>query len=139
MTKISDDHIIDHYKYPSYKGILENPSVDHNELNTSCGDNIHLYLELDPANGGTKITDVRWEGAGCSISQASMSLLSETLIGKTISDIEKLSPQDINHLLQIPIGARRIKCANLSLLCLKNCIHIYKHEDTIGFNELLKN
>lgn len=129
---ITEEYIIEHYKNPSNKGIITNPTVHNQELNHSCGDILHIYLDID----NDKIINIKWEGAGCSISQACMSILSEKVINMNICDIKKI--YNIKDILKIDISNRRTKCANLSLLCLHNCINIYKGENIIGFNELFK-
>lgn len=71
--------ILDHSKRPIGKGELEAASdaltASHHEFNPSCGDEIDLSIAVDPATG--KISNLAWEGQGCSISMASASILSQ--------------------------------------------------------------
>lgn len=78
--------ILDHGKRPRNFGSMENPSAHAEGFNPLCGD--RLTLELKLANG--VVEDARFRGAGCAISVASASLMTETLKGKTVDEAEKL-------------------------------------------------
>ena len=67
----------------------------------------------------SKVTEGRFDGKGCAISQASADLLIESVIGKSLEDVKKLNKQDILDLLGIELGPVRLKCALLSLKVLK--------------------
>ena len=79
--------ILDHYRNPRRKGTLEHPDRHADGQNPLCGDEISLDLALD----GDRITDVRLQGRGCSISQASASMMAEAIAGKTIAEVEALA------------------------------------------------
>ena len=87
--------------------------------NPLCGDRITLMLALDPA--GT-VTDVAFTGRGCAISQASASLLTDTLRGRTADDLTRLGKDDVLDLLGIEISPARLKCALLSLDTLQRAL-----------------
>ena len=78
--------ILDHYRNPRRRGALEHPDAHADGLNPLCGDEISLDLALD----GDRIADVRLQGRGCSISQASASMMAEAIAGKTIAEVESL-------------------------------------------------
>jgi nitrogen fixation NifU-like protein len=78
--------ILDHYRNPRHRGALEHPDAHADGQNPLCGDEISLDLALD----GDRITDVRLQGRGCSISQASASMMAEAVAGKTIAEVEAL-------------------------------------------------
>ena len=65
------------------------------------------------------ITDARFDGHGCAISQASADLLIESIIGKSVEDVKAMRKQDILDMLGIDLGPVRLKCALLSLKVLK--------------------
>mgnify|MGYP001160719962 CR=1 FL=1 len=109
------EYILDHYKNPRNFGRLENPDISHEELNPLCGDVIGMDLKL--ADG--RIEDVRFHGRGCAISQASASLLTERIKGKTLAEAKEIGKEDVLEELGIEISAARIKCALLSLKVLK--------------------
>jgi len=122
--------ILDHNKRPRNFGRLGEPSRFADGHNPLCGDKIHLTLQLG-AEG--RVTDVAFEGAGCAISTASASLMTEFVKGKTLSEVQKAfdrfhevvtsSPQeevdapDLGKLV-VFAGVReypmRVKCATLA-------------------------
>jgi len=108
--------IIEHYKNPAFRGKLDPSDISFADNNPLCGDHIEINLRVDENN---VISDARFDGHGCAISQASADLLIESIIGKTISDIKKLNKQDVLDLLGIELGPVRLKCALLSLKVLK--------------------
>ena len=83
LTALYQDIILDHYRRPRNKGTLENASITVPMRNPLCGDEITLELELK----GDEISDVRFTGSGCSISQASTSMMTEMVKGKRTSEI----------------------------------------------------
>lgn len=129
------DNILDHSKHPHHHGMLENATVRHTENNPACGDTVTLMLKID----GERVTDIRWTGDGCAISQAGMSLLSDELIGKTVSETDSITEAQIRELLGVPIGTRRLKCALLSLHTLKNALHAHRGEPLQTWHETVGN
>jgi nitrogen fixation NifU-like protein len=86
--------ILDHYRSPRNRGELPVPPAHRTEgFNPLCGDEIIVYVEVDdPAKGGdAAVTDVKIGGQGCSISQASASMMSAAIKGKTIAEIIDLT------------------------------------------------
>lgn len=79
LAGLYQEVILDHYKRPKNKALRPNPMVQVHHVNTSCGDEITLNLSMK--NG--KVSDLSWEGIGCSISQASASVMSELLLEKS--------------------------------------------------------
>jgi nitrogen fixation protein NifU and related proteins len=116
MEDLYREVIIDHYKNPQYRGHLDPNNIQFEDDNPLCGDHIEITLRLDEAG---KVTDGRFDGKGCAISQASADLLIESVIGKPIEDVKKLSKQDVLDLLGIELGPVRLKCALLPLKVLK--------------------
>lgn len=115
MDDLYREQILEHYKYPNNFGDLPGATIVQEEHNPFCGDQITLSLLVE----NDVITDVRFRGKGCAISQASASMLTEELIGKTTDDAKAMDKQAILDLLGIPIGPVRIKCALLVLKALK--------------------
>ncbi|WP_103884021.1 Fe-S cluster assembly sulfur transfer protein SufU [Actinacidiphila yanglinensis] len=85
LDSMYQDVILDHYKHPHGRGLREGQSEVHH-VNPTCGDEITLRVRMD----GTVIGDVSYEGQGCSISQASASVLNELLVGKDVSEAQKI-------------------------------------------------
>ncbi|HLD87055.1 MAG TPA: SUF system NifU family Fe-S cluster assembly protein [Candidatus Nanoarchaeia archaeon] len=123
MDQMYHENILDHYKHPHNFGELKDASVHHHEHNPLCGDTLDLYLVIK----GGKIVEVKYTGKGCAISQASASMLTDEIKGKTLSEIERMSKENILEMLGITLSPIRLKCALLSLDTVKNSIHIYRN------------
>ncbi len=113
------DFIIEHYKNPQNFGHLENPDIVHEEGNPSCGDQIRIELKIE----NNRITDVRFSGKGCAISQAAASILTEEIKGKTLDEVKQFDKQKMLDLLGIELSAMRLKCALLALKVVKAGIY----------------
>jgi nitrogen fixation NifU-like protein len=116
MEDLYRELIIDHYKNPQYRGHLDPNDIHFEDDNPLCGDHIEITLRVDQAG---KITDGRFDGRGCAISQASADLLIESILGKSLEEVKQLTKQDVLNLLGIELGPVRIKCALLPLKVLK--------------------
>ncbi len=111
------ENIVDHGQNPRNFGEPLNPAdIDYEDDNPFCGDRLHLTAQLDE-NGRVKA--VRWEGDGCTISQASASMLGEEMIGKTLEELRAFDRQELLDMLGIQLSPTRLKCALLSLKVLK--------------------
>ncbi len=115
MEDLYRDNIIDHYQNPRNYGTLEHPDISYEDSNPVCGDEIRMDLKIQDG----RVADARFEGHGCSISQASASMLTEEIIGKTLEEVRQIDKQYLLDLLGIPLGPVRLKCALLSLKVLK--------------------
>ena len=105
------DLILDHYRNPRNQGMLKAPTHLAAANNPTCGD--RLEMQLSVKNG--IIADVKFSGSGCAISQASASLLSEFVKGKTIAEASALDTDGLLALLGVSLSPNRLKCALLSL------------------------
>ncbi|MCP3938123.1 MAG: SUF system NifU family Fe-S cluster assembly protein [Actinomycetia bacterium] len=85
--------ILDHYRSPRNKGELESPPAHRAEgFNPLCGDEIVVYLQVEQGDDGTEmVSDVAIGGQGCSISQASASMMSSAVKGKTLAEIDDIT------------------------------------------------
>jgi nitrogen fixation NifU-like protein len=111
------EYILDHYRNPRNFGHLENPTASAEDLNPLCGDKIHMDLSV---GSDGKIDDVRFDGKGCAISQASASMLTESLKGKTLEEVAQLSHDVVLENVGIGISPTRMKCAMLGLKVAKS-------------------
>ena len=93
LKELYQEIILDHAKNPRNKGKCENYNHDAKAHNPLCGDKVHIYLKL---NKDKKIEDLSFEGEGCAISLASASILTETVKGKDLSFITRVSDDFIN-------------------------------------------
>lgn len=125
MRELYTQVIMDHYKRPRNRGELESADLEEHLLNPLCGDEVTVYAVFD----GDKVSAVKFDGRGCSISQASASMMTERLIGKSREEAEK----EISAFKAMMVGEKqfpeaddlaalkgviqypsRIKCATLS-------------------------
>jgi nitrogen fixation NifU-like protein len=117
MDDFYKEYILDHYRNPRNFGHLEHPTAVAEDLNPLCGDKI--AMELLVGNDG-KISDVRFSGKGCAISQASASMLTESIKGKTLEEVAQLSHDVVLENVGIGISPTRMKCAMLGLKVAKS-------------------
>lgn len=85
LNSLYQEVILDHYKRPHHKG-LKSGDIQVHHLNPSCGDEVTLSLRMD----GDKVAELTWDGQGCSISQASISIMSDLMIGKSKAEANRL-------------------------------------------------
>ncbi len=116
MDDFYRDYILDHYRNPRNFGHLEHPDVVAEDTNPLCGDRIRMELLVD-ANG--TVADVRFFGKGCAISQASASMLTESVKGRPLADVARLTKEAVLENVGIGISPTRLKCAMLGLKVLK--------------------
>ena len=95
LDNLYQEVILDHYKNPQNKKLATDNDAQVHHVNPSCGDEITLGVKLD----GSKISSINWEGVGCSISQASTSIMSDLLMGKSLADAEIIA-EDFLRLMQ---------------------------------------
>ena len=135
LDNLYQEVILDHYKNPQHKKLSSTYDAQVHHINPSCGDEITLNVSLD----GEKIVNVTWEGVGCSISQASVSILTDLVIGKTLAQAQEISDafmelmqskgtqsgdenllEDAVALAGVSQYPARIKCALLGWMAFKD-------------------
>ncbi len=116
--------IQEHARQPRNVGSLENPDIRHEDVNPLCGDRIRIEAKLDQDQ---KISEVRFRGDACMISQAAGSILTEMVKGWPLEAIEALNQSEFLKALEAPIRPARIKCALLPLEILQSGIASYRH------------
>jgi nitrogen fixation protein NifU and related proteins len=110
------EYILEHYKHPHNHGSLDHADMEAHDLNPLCGDELTFQLGLDTDG---KVDEVAFDGHGCAISQASASMLSDELKGKTPQELLAMDHTTVLDLLGIEISATRMKCAMLSVKVVK--------------------
>ncbi|MDA8369404.1 MAG: SUF system NifU family Fe-S cluster assembly protein [Nocardiopsaceae bacterium] len=83
--------ILDHYRNPHNKGLRDPHNAEAHHINPTCGDEVTLRVALTPSNGNgidgsATISDISYDSMGCSISQASASVMTDLLIGRTVDE-----------------------------------------------------
>lgn len=138
LRELYQEVILDHLRHPRHFGAMENATHMGEGHNPLCGDRVKIYLLLDQAN---RIANIKFEGRGCAISQASASLMTDMLIGRDVHEAEKLmggflhlvKGEDVNGLspddrerLEVMSGVSafpmRVKCATLAWHTMKSAL-----------------
>jgi nitrogen fixation protein NifU and related proteins len=132
LDQLYKELILEHYKHPRNKGVLEEGVVEEG-VNPSCGDEVKLFLIIK----NDVVSDVKFTGEGCAISQSSASMMTEAIKGKTLEDITKLTGQfkgmihgetpadelgDLKMLQGISKLHARVKCATLPWVTLEQAL-----------------
>jgi nitrogen fixation NifU-like protein len=112
------EYILEHYRSPRNKGDIATPDRFAAYSNPLCGDRLQMSVRLD----GDRIADVRFNGSGCAISQASASMLTDIMMGKTLDELKAITKDDIIDMLGVEISPARMKCALLSWEVLRKGI-----------------
>jgi len=110
--------ILEHYRSPHNLGKMEKPDAEAISANPFCGDRVTVYIRIK----GGKIEDIKFDGAGCAISIASASMVTDKLRGMKVEQALSLGEKEMVKMLGIDPGAARIKCAMLSLETVKKAL-----------------
>ena len=138
LKELYQEVILDHSRHPRHYGVLEDASHKAEGYNPLCGDRVTVYLNLGEDG---RVADIRFEGKGCAISQASASMMADMLKGRTRGEAEKLMQgflhlvkgeeanglsQDDRETLDVMSGISafpmRVKCATLAWHTFKNAV-----------------
>lgn len=129
MDSIYRENILEHSKHPQNKGHLDPYDYAFEDTNPLCGDEIRIELRVD--DSGT-VTDIRFDGQGCAISQASASMLTEIVLGMNITDVKAMPKDELLEEVGIELSPARLKCALLSFNVLKASLYGKDVEAAIG-------
>jgi nitrogen fixation NifU-like protein len=135
LDNLYQEVILDHYKNPQHKKLSPTYDAQVHHINPSCGDEITLNVTLS----GETVDNISWDGVGCSISQASVSILSDLILGKTLTQAQEISDsfmtlmqskgtqtgdenllEDAVALAGVSQYPARIKCALLGWMAFKD-------------------
>jgi len=120
MDNLYRDFILEHYREPHNRGVLDPHDLQFADSNPTCGDEMTLTLRLDAS--GERIADVAFDGRGCAISQASASIMTDELRGMSLDEVRGMDPREVIANLGVPIGPARVKCALLGYKVLQGAI-----------------
>src|SRR5438132_1030345 len=142
---LSREIILDHYQNPRNHGRLEQPTLANRGHNPLCGDEIELSIAIDEADD--VIRDIAFTGRGCSISQASASMMTDVVKGHTLDEAETAvqhftqrmanrepAPTELEEELDALQGVKRyparVKCALLPWTTLRETVGLYRHRES---------
>ena len=115
--------ILEHYKNPSNKGTLDPADFTYEDVNPLCGDEIRIDVRVQ----NDRVSEIRFSGRGCAVSQASASILTEMVEGMTLNEIKALGRGALLEEIGIPVSPARMKCAMLGLKVLKAGVYGIDH------------
>ncbi len=111
--------LLDYYENPHNRGALPDAQIHASGGNPGCGDLVTMYARLDDED---RISELSFEGEGCTISQAAASIVTELAQGKTPAEVEEMSYEDLIDVLGREVVSVRPRCATLGLSILKSAI-----------------
>jgi nitrogen fixation NifU-like protein len=93
LESMYQEIILEHYRRPMHAGLREPFDAQVQHINPTCGDEVTLRVTLKDADSEPVLTDISYEALGCSISQASVSVMADMIIGKTVSEAMAVSDE----------------------------------------------
>lgn len=123
------EFILDHFQNPRNRGELNEPDILVNGGNPGCGDVLTMYVQVDKSD---RITDVKFEGNGCTISMAGASIITDLVKGKTLSEVEEMPYDSLIELMGEDVVKSRLRCATLGIDTLKGGAREYPTHKALG-------
>ncbi|HKP54257.1 MAG TPA: iron-sulfur cluster assembly scaffold protein [Chloroflexia bacterium] len=117
------EYLLELYENPTHRGPLADADISVNGGNPGCGDIVTLHLKINPEG---RVEEIKFEGEGCTISQAAAELVAERMEGSTLEEIEQLQHDVIVDELGREVVMSRPRCATLALGTLKQAVEEYK-------------
>ncbi len=117
--------ILDHYQNPRNRGTIDPADFTYEDTNPLCGDEVRIDVRVTD----DQISDVKFSGRGCAVSQASASILTEMVEGKSLAEVKTITKEDLLDEIGIPVSPARLKCALLSLKVLKASVYGVGQDD----------
>jgi nitrogen fixation NifU-like protein len=115
--------ILEHSKNPSNRGTLDPADFTYEDTNPLCGDEIRIDVRVKDDH----VSEIAFSGQGCAISQASASILTELVEGKSLDEVRGIGKEELLDEIGIPLSPARLKCALLSLKVLKAGVYGVEH------------
>ncbi len=123
MEDFYREYILDHYRNPRNRGVIESPDITYVDSNPLCGDEIRIDVRITDG----VISEIAFDGRGCAVSQASASILTEMVEGKTLDEVKAIGRDELLNEIGIPVSPARMKCAMLGLKVLKAGVYGIDH------------
>jgi nitrogen fixation NifU-like protein len=111
--------ILEHSQHPKNRGTLEPADYSYEDTNPLCGDEVRVDVRVND----NRISEIKFSGRGCVVSQASTSILTEMVEGKTLDEVKAITKDELLDEIGIPVSPARMKCALLGLKVLKAGIY----------------
>lgn len=119
------EHILDHFQHPRHKGRLPDADIQLGGGNPGCGDLITMYVKVGDDD---RVSDVTFEGEGCTISQAGGSIVSELATGLTLDEVKELGLDTMIDEMGDDIVKSRVRCATLALGTLQAAVDQFRRD-----------
>ena len=119
------ENIVDHFERPRNKGRMEDADIQLGGGNPGCGDLITIYARIGE---GDRVEEVTFEGAGCTISQAGGSIVTELAKGLTLDEVRDLGLPEITDEMGEEIVKSRVRCATLALGTLQAALDQFRRD-----------
>lgn len=128
MSELYTERLLDHYRNPRNKGHLESPDLAAEEYNPLCGDRVTIEAIVEDG----QIIDVRFDGRGCALCLGAASILTETIRGRTLDELELFGRDEFLTELQSAPRPARLKCALLPWVAFRRAA--FNEEDAYRGN-----
>jgi nitrogen fixation NifU-like protein len=124
------DNLLDHAENPRNYGRLEDADVVQEGGNPGCGDVVTIYLKVNPEDD--TVQAVRFEGEGCTISQAATSIVTQLVTGKPLAEVEDMDYNALLNALGRDVVMARVRCATLGLGTIKGAVKRYASRQSLA-------
>ena len=122
MQTLYRQDIIERYRFPQYRGEIKKPDLQAEVVNSFCGDEIGLFLRLDPK--GQSVVEARFNSEGCALMTASADILCAAVEGKTVDESRRFSAEDLLALYGERPTPGRLKCVLLPYEALRQALRV---------------
>ena len=127
VDSIYREIILEHSKHPRNRGTLDPADFTYEDVNPMCGDEIRIDVRVRDDH----ISEIRFSGRGCAVSQASASILTEMAEGKTLAEVKGIGKDELLDEIGIPVSPARMNCALLGLKVLKAGVYGVDHANAV--------
>ena len=130
MDELYKEFILELNRRPLHKKVLSDFDIKQRAINKSCGDDIVIQIKFDQSG---RIAEIGYQGQGCAISQAAVSLLLDDVLGKNINEVIKYDDKKMIEIFSTDVIYSRRKCLLIGLNALLPAIQSYKNKNLISY------